>query len=134
MKLLLANLIIYFLGAGRVYAEDVFNIWRGTGKGGETCNVGGPCNLCDALIVVQNVVTLLFTLATPLAVGMIIYGAIRLMIAGGSKEQMSSAKKIITNAVLGLIIALSAWVIVNEVLHLLTGRLNYPWADITCSR
>ncbi len=105
---------------------------------GASCAAGGngptePCSFCDALVVIRNIVTLLFEIAIPLATAMIVYGAIRLMLAGGSEENVKKSKATITNAVTGLVIALAAWVIVNSILHILTGRADFPWNQINCS-
>ena len=54
------------------------------------------------------------------------------MIAGGSEDNVKKGREIIKMAVIGLIIALTAWVIVNTVLHFLTGNPNFPWAKINC--
>ena len=129
-KILLST--FYFLLSVR-FASAQLNIWEGTGEGGVTCNVGGPCSFCDALKVTSNIVQLLFQIAIPIAVAMIIYGALRLMFAGGSTERVTQSRKIMTSAVIGLIIALSAWIIVNTLLHVLTGNPSFPWNEITCS-
>ncbi len=109
------------------------NIWDGT-----SCAAGGggptePCTFCDALVVIRNIVTLLFEIAIPLTTVMIVWGALRLMLAAGSEENVRSGRTIITNAVTGLVISLAAWVIVNTILHILTGRVNFPWNQINCS-
>ncbi|MCP6720141.1 MAG: pilin [Patescibacteria group bacterium] len=115
-------------------ASAQLNIWEDTGQPGRaTCNIDGPCTFCDALKVTSNVVQLLFQVAIPIAVAMIIYGALRLMFAGGSQERITQSRKIMTSAVIGLIIALSAWIIVNTLLHVLTGNPSFPWNEITCS-
>ena len=110
------------------------SIWDGTGPPeGPTCNVGGPCGFCDALKVVKNIITFLFEIAIPIAVVMIVYGAIRMMLAGGSSENVSASRKIMTNAFMGLVIALGAWIIVNTILHILSpGGVNLPWNQINC--
>jgi len=110
-------------------------IWKGTGSGGKTCNVAGPCDFCDALIVAQNIIQFLFEMAIPIAVAMIAYGAIRMMISAGSEERVRSARHIMTSAVVGLVIALSAWIIVNTVLHVLAKDATVAvWNEITCRR
>ncbi|MEK9194289.1 MAG: pilin, partial [Patescibacteria group bacterium] len=91
-----------------------------------------PCDFCDALIVIQNIVKFLFEVAIPISVAMVIFGAITLMIAGGSEEKIKKGRAAITSAVLGLVIVLSAWVIVNTVLHILTGSLDFPWNQLSC--
>lgn len=128
-----------------VAEAQVLNIWRNTGSGGPTCNETGtleapvkPCNFCDGIIVAGNIITLLFTIAFPITVAMVVYGAIRLMISGGSPEKVNQAKKIMTNAIIGLVIVLAAWVIVNTLLRVLVGFTSgdtslWPWSRISCS-
>lgn len=147
MKFLIAIFLLsgfFFLVSGFVFPDVVFgsdtpghsgflNIWEGTGsEGGPTCNVQGPCTFCDAIKVTANIVKLLFQVAIPIAVAMIVYGALRLMLAGGSEEQITKSRKVMTSAVIGLVIALSAWIIVNTLLHVLTGNPSFPWNNITC--
>ena len=47
---------------------------------------------------------------------MIIYGAIRFMTAHGNEKQVESARLIVTYSVIGLIIAILAYALVNFVL------------------
>lgn len=107
-------------------------LWEGTGRGGETCNVAGPCTFCDGIIVIRNAIQFLFELSIPIAVVMIVWGALRLMFSGGSEQNVASGRKIITSAVVGLIIALSAWIIVNTALSVLVGDATFPWNQINC--
>lgn len=142
-KYLLFLAVVFFIAlAPLAYGADesVFNVWRGTSGGG--CNVPqydpstnvitNICTGCDIIKLISNIVTFLFTVAIPLAVVMIVYGGIRMIVAGGSEERVKSARQIITSAVIGLVIALAAWSIVNTTLHILTGDFNFPWNDITC--
>ena len=111
-------------------SSSVLNIWRGTSGGG--CNITGPCNFCDALVVVRNIITLLLEIAIPLAVAMMVWGAISLAIAAGNEQRIASGRKTITAGVWGTIIALCAWLIVNTLLQILSGNLSFPWAEIRC--
>ncbi|MEK7464547.1 MAG: pilin [Patescibacteria group bacterium] len=115
------------------FLAQFINIWQNTGAGGITCNIKGPCDFCDAVVVASNIVKFLFQVSIPIAVIMMVYGAIILMFAAGSEERFATGKKIITSAVIGLSIALVAWVIIGTLLHVLTGNPDYPWASITCS-
>ena len=70
--------------------------------------------------------------AIPLTVLMIVYGALMMMFTSGSEDRVSKSKKIITSAIIGLVIALSAWILVNTLLHVLTGDVNFPWDNVQC--
>jgi hypothetical protein len=116
------------------FPAAIFEIWKNTGEpGGPTCNVAaGGCSLCDGLQVAVNIVNDLTTLAIVVTVGMIVFGAIRLMLSGGSEQAVKGAKGTITSAVIGLVIVLCGWLIVNTFIHILSGNVDFPWANVTC--
>ena len=72
-----------------------------------------PDGLSNTLKNATN--TVLF-IAGALAVIMIIYGAIRFMTAHGNEKQVESARLVVTYSVIGLIIAILAYALVNFVL------------------
>jgi hypothetical protein len=63
----------------------------------------------------------LFDFAVPIAVGFIIWGGIKMITAGGNESRFADGKKIITGVLWGLLIAFSAWIIINTVIAILTG-------------
>ncbi len=151
MKLLTASVFILLLltamltplGAQADRARgtcSAFNIWCDT-TGVDpinpsltgTCNVYGSCDFCDSLVVARNIINLLVELAIAISVAMMVYGAIRMMLSVGSPERVKSARDTITSALVGLLITLAAWLIVNTFLHILTGNADFPWAVLTCS-
>ncbi len=86
---------------------------------GTTANPG-PCNF-DALMELINRVIqfVLFDLTIPLAAIIFAYAGVILLTGGSSDEKRNKAKSIFMNVFWGLIIALSAWLIVETVLHAL---------------
>ena len=132
-KILLSitGLILLFSFATPVLA---INIWEGTSCAPDPSQ--GPtasCSLCDGLVVAQNIIMLLWELAIPISVAMIIWGALQMMFAAGNQSRFENGKKTITLAVTGLIIALAAWLIINEVLFLLVKKgLDLPWHQLQC--
>lgn len=134
MKKILLSIFYFLISAGTVFAQGPLGfIWRGTScTPDQAKGPTGVCTLCDAIIVAQNIINFLFELAIPIAVAMIVWGAFVFMTAGGSEDRVASGKKIMTSAVIGLVIALGAWVIVNIVLHALTGTVNFPWNEVRC--
>ena len=122
----------YWLLAPVAFAQGGQGIWAGT-SGTDGCNVAETgCNLCDAAVVTQNIIIFLTKVAIPLAVAMIVWGAIIFMTAAGSEDRVKKGKDTITKAVIGLIIVLAAWTIVNVTLHTLTGGVSWPWQTIAC--
>lgn len=66
----------------------------------------------DLKATVINIIRLILGLMTLIAVTMIIYGGFRWLTAAGNEENVEKAKKIISAAVIGLIVILLAWAIV----------------------
>lgn len=76
-----------------------------------------PCDFNYLMTLINNVITfLLITLATPLFALILIYVGWLYISAGGSSENVTKAKKIFKNALIGYVIALAAWLIVKTIL------------------
>ena len=82
---------------------------------------GTQCTFQDLLTFIKNLITNLLAFAIPLAVIFIIWGAIVIMTAGGSEERVKRGKNIIFSSVIGLVIALSSWLIVTTLNQALKG-------------
>lgn len=77
-------------------------------------SVGSQIGLGDADLkeTIINILNWLLGIMTLVAVVMIIIGGFTWLTAGGNEEKVDKAKKIISAAVIGLIIVLLAWAIV----------------------
>lgn len=76
-----------------------------------------PCNFAAVITLIKNVVNfLLFGLAVPLAAISFAIAGVMILTAGGNTGQVEKAKEIFWNVLWGLIIALSAWLIVKAIL------------------
>lgn len=64
-------------------------------------------------IVILNIIAIAIRLGGYVAVGFIIWGGIKYITAAGDSSKIASAKKTITNALIGLLIAFSAVAIVT---------------------
>jgi len=96
----------------------------------------GSCNLCELLHSAQIIVRWFTTISIPLGIAFIVYGAVVIMIAGGSTEQVQKGRQIITSAVWGVIIVLGAWILINTILTQFTagniGEKLKNWYEIKC--
>ncbi len=77
-------------------------------------NTGGSLGLgtSDLKTTVLNVIKLLLGLMTLIAVSLVIYGGFVWLTAAGNEENVEKAKRIISAAVIGLVIIILAWAIV----------------------
>jgi hypothetical protein len=65
--------------------------------------------------VVQNAITLAFTIAGVAVLAFLIFGAFQWITSGGAKEKVDAARKTITNALIGLALLGLAFLIVRIV-------------------
>ena len=79
-----------------------------------------PCDFNGFLGLVNNVIGFILQgLVIPIAAIMFFYAGFELVTSGGSTEKRGVAKKVFTNAVIGLVIAAGAWLIISTILHIL---------------
>ncbi len=86
---------------------------------------GINCNTCDLFETAQRIIyfgmTLVLFVFGPI---MITIGGIMMLISGGSEERFTSGRKMATGAVIGILIALGAFLIVNTLLVTIAQRIN----------
>lgn len=88
---------------------------------GENGVIDKPCDF-DALMNLVNIVIhfILFDMVVPIAAIMFVYAGILMVTAGGEAAgARTKAKSIFTNVVLGLIIAIAAFLIIRTILSIL---------------
>ncbi len=92
---------------------------------GDSCEIKSPTDVGGIgpfiWAIVFNVVEMLLRAAGYAAVAFIIYGGYRYMTSAGSADGIASAKKTITNAIIGLILSIAAVAIVRAVSNGLLG-------------
>lgn len=91
-------------------AINVFDQCNGSDS--EVCKASGTDNATSMITVVIN--TLFFLLGT-IAVIMIIVGGVRYVVSNGDQSGIKSAKDTIMYAVIGLVVAMLSYAIVNFV-------------------
>jgi len=75
------------------------------------------CNMDQLLFMGENIVNFLINAAFIITVLFLLVGAFKLIISQGAPEAISSAKKNMTSAVLGLVIVLVAWAVLNTLIN-----------------
>lgn len=75
------------------------------------------CGFPELMKLVRKVINfVLFVIATPLAALVFVYAGITLLTSGGDSGKLTSAKKMLGNLLIGYVIALAAWLIINTIL------------------
>ena len=96
---------------------------------------GFDCQLCNVMRAVNNIISFLFYLGTIIAVLLFIYAGAKMMMAGGDSGAVSEAKNIFWNIIIGVVIMLCAYLVVDTVLKsVLSGNAQRygPWNEIQC--
>ncbi len=81
------------------------------------CGSDGTGTTSDLAKIISNITTWILGFAGTIAVLFIIWGGIQYITAAGNEKQAESAKQTLTYAVLGLIVILLAYVIVQLVVQ-----------------
>jgi hypothetical protein len=82
-----------------------------TGGGGE-----GDYTLNDFVTVFINIATWILGITGSLALLFFIYGGVMFLISGGSSERVQQAKQIIIGSIIGVVIVLTSFMIINTIL------------------
>lgn len=97
------------------------------------CPVGAPLGFGGVLQLIQNVMNAAVSFGVIICVIVIAFAGILWILTPTNPESHSQAKNVLTNAVIGFLIILSAWVMVDFVMKMLynpnAGNLG-PWNEI----
>ena len=95
----------------------------------------GSCDLCALFQTIQNVVNFLIGAAFSMVTIMLMYGGISMYFSGSNPENTKKATKVLINAVIGLVIVLTSWVIINTIITFLAKPGSPPtfWTQLVCT-
>lgn len=111
MKKIILFLISYFLFP--VFSVNAAGLVPCGGTGQDSCTW---CHFGDLAL---NIVNFMMYLIFPLAAVIIVVGGIFIMTSGGSSARFSKGKEMITAAVIGILIALLSWIIIDTIIQTL---------------
>lgn len=103
-----------------------------TGTGSTACT---PCHIFQ---LIGNIIRFILTsIVAPLAGLLFLIGGIMMAAAGGSEERYKKGRKILLDTLIGVVIALAAWAIVNTVIVTIgnpSGNINPAdwWKGLSC--
>lgn len=80
------------------------------------------CGFNDFILLIQNVINfLMFDIAAPLSAVVFAWAGIMMFTAGGSPERIKQANETFKWVLIGIIVALSGWLIVSAIMGALLG-------------
>ena len=90
-----------------------------------------PCDFCDVVITIDNIVGFIIGISVTLFLLVIVYAGFSLVTSGGDTSKLDQSKRLLTNGVVGIIIIIASWFIIDTVLKLTTGDKLGVWNDFT---
>lgn len=96
------------------------------------------CSFCDLLQLWKRLIDFIMVdLLFPVATVMIVVGGFFIMTAGESPERAKRGRGIITAAVVGILIALFSWLIIDTIIKVLAPNFNAvtgfgQWNELKC--
>lgn len=135
--IIVASAMVIFLGANQASADYGWNgFWEDEGTNGGSANgVGsgskdfglgdiksGVTGLVydDPLTVTSRIIKVLMGAIGTVLVFFLVYGGVTYLTSAGSEDKITSAKKILTYAIIGIIVIFAAWLITDFVVSALT--------------
>jgi hypothetical protein len=133
------NIILFFV------LSNVFLIGNSTGavepaglliRVSSDCVNRGNCTFMDLMKVVFEIADFIVGFIAILALVFLVVGGAMLLFSGGSQEYIDRGKRIIKASIIGVVLVLTAWIIVNFMVVALTGSKtgtifeDTPWAQI----
>lgn len=88
-----------------------------------TCGYNNnPCDTTDVVNFVNGLIKFLISLLAIIAVIMLTITGFQMVVSGGNSNQMGVLKDRLTNIIIGIIIILAAWLVVDKIMEMLTGK------------
>ena len=93
---------------------------------------GPECNTCHVVAMANNVMNWLITFLSVIAVIGFVISGFQLVTSQGNPGAMSAAKARFTNVVIGIVLVLASWLIVDTLMLGLTGTGMEIWGTVEC--
>lgn len=94
---------------------------------------GPDCQACHFVKLGQNVLEWLIGIMASIIALVFAIGGMKMVMSGGSSENVSEAKSMMTNSVVGFVILLSAWLIIDTSLKLFMDESKLGvWNEVAC--
>ncbi len=93
-----------------------------------------PCQACHVTELINNVVAWLFVVLSIVAAILIMIAGFKLVTSGGNSSALSAAKDTLVNILIGFIILMGGWIIIDTFMKaLVTGQVYGIWNQIQCT-
>jgi len=92
-----------------------------------------PCQTCHVVQLISNTTNWLITILGILVVLIIVFAGARLVTSAGNASAMEAAKKLMTNMLIGYVIVLAGWLLIDYGFKVLFNEGDFgPWNVVEC--
>jgi len=88
------------------------------------CADSGDCGICDVVQTAVNVFRLLLGALGAISLLLFVWHGIQILVSAGNKEMVSAGFKGMVNTLIGILLILGSWLIVNVVIAAFTGQMG----------
>jgi len=92
--------------------------------------IGGCQSICDIALLAQNVLNTGIFIAVFLSAILFAYAGWKALTAGGNASEYGAAKAVFSNVLIGLVIILAGWLVIDTLMRTLMGSNLGPWNSI----
>jgi hypothetical protein len=100
-----------------------------------TCS-GLDCDMCSFVGMVEKIIDWLIGIMLVIFAIVTAVAGFRLVISGGNPEAKTKAKEMLTNAFIGIVIVLTAWLLIDTLMRAIlpsNGEIKGgPWSSVQC--
>lgn len=97
-----------------------------------SCHDGGSCDFCDLAKMIKNVTDWLVIVATLIAVIGLMYSGFRMVSSRGDVQSFTAAKQMFGNIAVGIVVIMTAFIIVDTIMKALAGGELGMWNKVQC--
>lgn len=97
-----------------------------------TCQEAGSCNFCQLIVMINDIVSWIIIIATLFSILILAYAGFLLIFSRGDRSALEKGKKIFFQSIIGILIMLAGWTIVDTTLKLFTGNEFGVWNEVRC--
>ncbi len=123
IRKIIKNLLVFSLLIGGLFVAN-FVFAQGLGLNAVNNGLGGSLTSVDPRILLGRIVNIALGFLGVIAVGFIAYAGFIWLTSNGNEEKIETAKKILKNGIIGLVIILASWGIATFLISKLGGAMN----------
>ena len=97
-----------------------------------TCHAAGTCSFCSLMAMINGIVEWLIIILTLFSVLIIAYAGFLLVFSRGDRSALETGKKLFFNSIIGILIMLAGWTIVDTTIKLTAGGNLGMWNEVQC--